>query len=196
MTSTDADPFSESLPADETPPGARRSNPLKTTIEWVLIVVAALVAAVLVKTFLFQPFYIPSESMEPTLLVDDRVLVNKLSRDPDRGDIVVFKRPVSQPEGPLNKDLIKRVIATGGDTVEGRDGRVWVNGSALNEPYLPEGSTTSSFEPVEVGAKQLWVMGDNRGNSSDSRAFGPIDKDSLVGRAFVLFWPIGDFKTL
>lgn len=186
--------------ADETPPGAsdRRhlSRPVRTAVEWVAIVAAALIAALLVKTFLFQPFYIPSPSMVPTLQVDNRVLVNKLDRDPERGRIFVFKRPSATTPTPLNKDLIKRVIGEPGDTVEGRDGRVFVNDEPLAEPYLPEGTTTSSFGPVTLTADQVWVMGDNRGGSLDSRGFGPIDKDSIVGRAFVLFWPLGDFKTL
>ena len=186
--------------ADETPPGAsaRRgvSRQLRTAVEWVAIVAAALLAALLVKTFLFQPFYIPSESMDPTLKVNDRVLVNKLDRDPERGRIFVFKRPSATTPTPLNKDLIKRVIGEPGDTVEGRDGTVFVNGRQLTEAYLPEGTTTTNFGPVELRANQVWVMGDNRGASMDSRTFGPIDKSSIVGRAFVLFWPPGDIKRL
>lgn len=186
--------------ADETPPGAppsrRVSRPVRTAIEWVLIVAVALLAALVVKTYLFQPFYIPSPSMVPTLQVDNRVLVNKLDRDPERGRIFVFKRPSATTPTPLNKDLIKRVIGEPGDTVEGREGQVFVNNEPLAEPYLPAGTTTSSFGPVTLSADQVWVMGDNRGGSLDSRGFGPIDKDSIVGRAFVLFWPLGDFKRL
>ncbi|MBW3668729.1 MAG: signal peptidase I [Actinobacteria bacterium] len=186
--------------ADETPPGAsdrrRLSRPVRTAAEWVAIVAAALIAALLVKTFLFQPFYIPSESMVPTLRINDRVLVNKLDRDPERGRIFVFKRPSATTATPMNKDLIKRVIGEPGDKVEGREGEVFVNDRPLPEPYLPEGTTTSSFGPVTLTAGQVWVMGDNRGASMDSRTFGPIEKDSIVGRAFVLFWPPGEFKTL
>ena len=186
--------------ADETPPGAsaRRgmSRQVRTAVEWVAIVAAALLAALLVKTFLFQPFYIPSESMVPTLQINDRVLVNKLDRDPERGRIFVFKRPSATTPTPMNKDLIKRVIGEPGDTVEGREGKVFVNGRELTEPYLPENTTTTSFGPVRLEAGQVWVMGDNRGASMDSRTFGPIDKSSIVGRAFVLFWPPGDFKRL
>lgn len=186
--------------ADETPPGTsdrrRLSRPVRTAVEWVVIVAAALIAALLVKTFLFQPFYIPSESMVPTLRINDRVLVNKLDRDPERGRIFVFKRPSATTPTPLNKDLIKRVIGEPGDKVEGREGQVFVNDRPVAEPYLPQGTATSSFGPVTLTADQVWVMGDNRGASMDSRTFGPIDKDSIVGRAFVLFWPPGELKTL
>lgn len=179
--------------ADETPPTSR---PLRTALEWVAIIAAALVAALAVKTWLVQPFYIPSPSMEPTLKVDDRVLVAKRSKDPGRGDIIVFSRPPGVAEGPHNKDLIKRVVALPGETVEGRDGKVVVNSSPLPETYLPDGTTTAPFPPQTVPPGHLWVMGDNRGNSSDSRVFGPIAKDLVVGRAFFLFWPLGDFGTL
>lgn len=184
-------------PADETPPGAEKpSNPVRTTVEWVAIIVAALLAALLVKTFLFQPFYIPSQSMEPTLRVNDRLLVNKLNRDPDRGEIVVFERPSGQAPGPTNKDLIKRVIALGSDTVEGRIDGVYVNGKKLDEPYVQKGPTTAPFAPVTVPDGHVWVMGDNRYNSQDSRVFGAIDEDLIVGRAFIRFWPLGDISLL
>ncbi|HVF75785.1 MAG TPA: signal peptidase I [Acidimicrobiales bacterium] len=180
--------------ADETPPS--RSRSLRTGLEWVAIIAGALLAALAVKTWLFQPFYIPSPSMHPTLKVDDRVLVAKRSTHPGRGDIVVFKRPPGVVEGPLNKDLIKRVIGLPGETVEGRDNQVFVNDRALTEPYLPERTVISDFSKTTLKQGQYWVMGDNRGNSQDSRVFGPIDQDLIVGRAFLLFWPLGDFGRL
>jgi signal peptidase I len=172
---------------------------MRTTLEWVGIVVGALVVALIVKSFLFQPFFIPSESMVPTLRVHDRLLVNKVSyklHDVHRGDIVVFERPPSEAVGPTNKDLIKRVVGLGGDTVEGRAGHVVVNGKDLKEPYLPKGTFTSDFGPVTVAKGSIWVMGDNRPNSRDSRFFGTIDQDLIVGRAFVRFWPVTDLSLL
>jgi signal peptidase I len=88
------------------------------------------------------------------------------------------------------------VIAVGGDTVEGRDGHVVLNGDELSEPYLPPGTQTSTFGPVQIPDGQIFVMGDNRGNSDDSRSFGPVDEDTVVGHAFVLVWPPSDFDTL
>lgn len=192
---------SEVLPVDEDdgapPPPPARPRWVKTAVEWVLIVGSALLAAFLIKTFLLQAFYIPSPSMEPTLNVDDRILVNKLSyrlHDVNRGDIVVFERPPN--EFGAVRDLVKRVIALPGETVEGREGQVFVDGAPLPEPYLPDGSTTGAFGPEVIPPDHYWVMGDNRGNSSDSRVFKSIDESRIIGRAFVRVWPVGDFGFL
>jgi signal peptidase I len=181
-------------PAEE--PLATRS--LKSTIEWIAIVGAALVFAFVIKTFLIQAFYIPSGSMEPTLDIGERVLVNKLSyklHEVHRGDVVVFNRPDGQAGGTQIKDLIKRVVAVGGETVETREGRIYVDGHALAEPYLPAGGAPGPpVTKLKIPADHLWVMGDNRDNSRDSRVFGPISENLLVGRAFVRIWPLGRFK--
>ncbi|MDQ1521577.1 MAG: signal peptidase [Actinomycetota bacterium] len=169
----------------------RRQRGRRQAIEWVLLIGAALVIALVIKTFLFQAFYIPSESMVPTLKVHDRVLVNKLSyklHPVHRSDIVVF----TKPKGELSniKDLVKRVVALPGETVEGRDGHVYVDGKRLDEPYLPPGITTQAFPARPIPSNAVWVMGDNRGQSEDSRVFGPILKSSIVGRVFVRIWPL------
>ncbi|MDP1806952.1 MAG: signal peptidase I, partial [Acidimicrobiales bacterium] len=144
-----------------------------------------------IKTFLLQAFYIPSLSMAPTLKVNDRVLVNKLSYDlhnVNRGDLVVFESPPN--EGSQTKDLIKRVIGLPGETVESRDGQILINGQVLEEPYLEPDVTTGPLEKVTVPAEHLWVMGDNRPNSRDSRFFGAIPESLVIGRAFVRVWPV------
>ncbi len=176
----------------------RRSSPLRGALEWVAILVGAVVVALVIKTFLFQAFYIPSVSMEPTLKVKDRVIVNKLSydfHDVHRGDIVVFKSPPGE-ESATVKDLIKRVIALPGETVEAHNGRVLINGQTLEEPYLVDGVTTGEMEPHTVPAGHVWVMGDNRPNSKDSRFFGSIDEDLIVGRAFIRVWPLPKLSLL
>jgi len=176
------------------------SSALRTAIEWVAVIVGALVVALLIKTFLLQAFYIPSESMEPTLEVGDRVLVNKLSYDfheVNRGDLVVFERPEADiANDEAIKDLIKRVIGLPGETVESIDGQVYIDGQPLDEPYLPEGVTTTSFGPVTVPDGHVFVMGDNRANSSDSRVFGPIPADLIIGRAFLRVWPLSQIGFL
>ncbi|MDQ1446435.1 MAG: signal peptidase [Acidimicrobiaceae bacterium] len=169
-------------------------NPTKVAVEWGAIIVAAIIAALIIKTFAFQAFYIPSESMDPTLKISDRVIVNKTSyklHDIHRGDIVVFSRPPAELGGdPSIKDLIKRVVALPGEKVEGREGHVWVNDKMLDEPYLPKTISTLDFPAQVVPEKSYWVMGDNRPRSKDSRFFGPIGKNLVVGRAFIRVWPI------
>ena len=153
----------------------------------------ALLSAFLIRTYVVQTFYIPSGSMHETLLEGDRVLVNKVSyhlHDIHRGDVVVFARP---PDFPVqDEDLIKRVVALPGETVEAHDRQVFVNGQPLTERYVEQRCAgTDDFARVTVPRHSLWVMGDNRCNSSDSRVFGPISRDLVVGRAFVLAWPFG-----
>ncbi len=177
---------------------SRPRSPLRGAVEWVAILVGAVLVALVIKTFLFQAFYIPSVSMEPTLKVKDRVIVNKLSydfHDVRRGDIVVFKNPPGE-ESATVKDLIKRVIALPGETVEAHGGRIQINGQNLKEPYLQDGVTTGEIQPHTVPPGHVWVMGDNRPNSKDSRYFGAIDEDLIVGRAFIRVWPIPKLSLL
>lgn len=175
------------------------------------LVLMAFVLALIIRTFLFQAFFIPSPSMEPTLIQGDRVLVNKVPyyfHDPRRGDIIVFSNP--NPEAtpdrgfvggffhwlfqglgfqqPENEDFIKRVVGLPGDVVEGMHGSVYVNGAKLIEPYLTQ--HTQPFPATTVPAGKLFVMGDNRGNSLDSRfGLGFVPIDNVIGKAFVKIWP-------
>jgi len=170
---------------------------VRVAFEWVGLVVLALIIALLIKTFLFQAFYIPSESMVPTLKVHDRVLVNKLSyklHPVHRDDIVVFKAPPGSDPGI--DDLVKRVIGLPGETVSGHGGHVYIDNKELNEPYLPKGMYTSDFPPVKIPPNSYWVMGDNRINSKDSRVFGTIAKNKIVGRVFVRIWPFSRLNFL
>ncbi|MEY2423969.1 MAG: signal peptidase [Acidimicrobiaceae bacterium] len=205
--------------AERDPSGLRRArrrhNSRRNAIEWVIVVAGALLVAIVIKTFLFQAFYIPSQSMEPTLKVGDRVLVNKLSyklHDVHRSDIVVFERPSTDPqtvEGcdgnpvtirPPNNaaevhDLIKRVVALGGDTIESRAGHIFLNGQELAEPYLAANVVTPVFDTfsspcIRVPKGDVFVLGDNRTDSSASNKFGPIPESLIVGRAFVRVWPL------
>jgi signal peptidase I len=175
------------------------------------LLLTALFIAVVIKTFLLQPFWIPSESMLPTIEVNDRVMVNKLAYrfgEPQRGDVVVFRDPREEqieesiPEAVIrsvleavgirtrgDEDLIKRVVGLPGETIEVRDNHVLVNGTAIEEAYLPEVFMPDE-PPITVGPEEVFVMGDNRDASFDSRRFGAIPLDDLVGEAFVTIWPI------
>lgn len=228
MAELSPDRFHEPPERDDAPPSPdaaeephKRGSFLR---ELPVLIVIAFVIALIIKTFLLQAFFIPSASMEPTLLIGDRVLVEKVGYrfgDADRGDVVVFEKdvgalinPAPEENDPFyvdivnafkelfgfptgdKQDFIKRVIGIGGDTVHGEDGEVFVNGEPIEEPYLADGVTTSDFGPVEVPEGTVFVMGDNRPNSDDSRSFGPIDESKVVGRAFLLIWPPADIGTL
>jgi len=176
-------------------------------VEWVLVIVGAILLALVVKVFLLQAFYIPSLSMYPTLREGDRVLVNKLSyrlHDVNRGDVIVFERPASETSSNI-PDLIKRVVGLPGESISFIDGAVYVDGKRLDESYLSDGTVTSSANapnkctteaPCVVPSGQVWVMGDNRSDSKDSRYFGSVDQSTIVGRAFVTVWPLGRFGLL
>ncbi len=192
----------------------QRSGALSFLWELPILVLVALVVAVIIKTFLFQAFFIPSGSMIPTLEISDRVLVNKLAYEfggePNRGDVIVFDSPFAAgnvEESLLQKvtrnvaealgmqtstseDLIKRVIAVGGDTIEVVDNQVVVNGIAIDEPYLAPTATMPDFGPEVVPEGYVFVMGDNRSRSQDSRRFGPVPVEDIIGRAFVRVWPV------
>ena len=187
---------------------ARRVGPTAASaIEWAAVIGGAVLLALVVKVFLLQAFYIPSESMFPTLSEDDRVLVNKMSYrigDPDRGDIVVFDRPEGANVSDIS-ELIKRIVGLPGEQIVIEGDHVFVDGRQLEEDYLPVGTATTTDEspykctrqdPCAVPEGYLWVMGDNRDDSQDSRWFGPIAEDTVVGRAFVVVWPLGRFEIL
>ena len=195
---------------DEKQPGL-----LAVLRETVVLVALAVLLAVVFKTFLVAAFYIPSGSMASTLNISDRVLVEKLSYrfgDIEHGDVVVFvhDEPGFEAPGPSNpvagffsslgqaigvvppsdRDFIKRVVGLPGDTINCHNGDLYRNGQPVKEDYLDPGTETQSCTRTIVGPGELFVMGDNRVNSQDSRTFGPIQRDDVVGRAFVRIWPL------
>jgi signal peptidase I len=204
-----AEPLPEE-PADELVEAAPANGGWRAFREWGLVIGIALAVALIIRTFAIAPFYIPSNSMFDTLAKRDRILVNKLSyrlHDVHRGDVVVFEKPPGVNFGDDNvEDLIKRVIGVPGDTLAFRDGSVFVNGAQLVEPYTDGVATDPPSEKVDpdqdgqivVPANEYFVMGDNRrsGQSFDSRYWGFVDDDLIVGRAFVLIWPKGHWSWL
>ncbi|QPK93762.1 signal peptidase I [Actinomyces sp. zg-332] len=199
-------------------------------LELLFYVVLAIIISVLIRAFVFQPFYIPSGSMENTLKINDTIAVNKLSTrfsNINRGDIVVFKDPgnwvssahagassngwfesilykVNLGYAPNDVFLIKRAIAIGGDTVEckGKGHPILVNGVPIKEEYLKESVASSTSFKVKVPKNRIWVMGDNRNNSGDSRYHqdngysGTVSVDNIVGKAFAVMWPISRMQIL
>ena len=181
-----------------------RSGRGRDILEWVVIIAFAVGVATLVRLFVVEPYIIPSESMLETIKVSDKVLGEKLTYrfgEPQQGDIVTF----TDPEDP-STTLIKRIIATPGQTVDLVDGQVVVDGEPLDEPYAVGESAPLIMQspsldepvsyPVTLGDDEYWVMGDNRENSLDSRYFGPIGRDAITSKAWVIFWPPGEWRTL
>jgi signal peptidase I len=188
-----------------TEPPPRSSRWLR---EGIVVVVVAVLVAVLLRTFVVQTFYIPSGSMEPTLQIGDRILVDKLSYDlhgVHRGDIVVFGRPPAENcGGPEVNDLVKRVVGLPGDVLTLSGGYVYVDGRRLDETWLPsseQGITTAgpagtSYDlahAYRVPANDYFVMGDNRTDSCDSRYWGPIRRSLIVGKVSLRVWPVTSF---
>jgi signal peptidase I len=172
---------------------ARRKRRRRAIIEWVVVIIVAVGVAVGMRTFVVQTFWIPSGSMEPTLMPHDRILVDKLSyhlHAVHRGDIIVFARPPGETLEPGVNDLVKRVIGLPDETISGQNGQVYINGKPLAEPWLPKGVVTSNFSPVHIPKGYYFVMGDNRGDSTDSRVFGPISGSLIVGRVVMRIWPL------
>jgi signal peptidase I len=212
-------------PADPSTATAERRRTTSFLAELPILLVVAFVLALLLRVFLVQAFFIPTESMVPTLEIGDRVMVNRLSYRwgaPARGDIIVFadeagaERNAQNPlvgglrslaaglglVPPSEEDFIKRVIGLPGETVEVREGAVFIDGEQLPEAAAPEGGYLSTRDesfmpPTVVPEGEYFVMGDNRPRSSDSRSLlGTIDREQIIGRAFVLMWPFDRAATL
>lgn len=148
----------------------------------------AVILAVLIRLFIFQPFYIPSGSMEPNLQIGDRIIVSKLTyafSEPKRGDVIVFKFPLDP-----SRDFVKRAVALSGETVEIRDSVLYIDGQPLPEEYLPESLQFGDYGPREIPADNYLMLGDNRNSSDDSRMWGPLPEEYIVGKAFVIYWPL------
>lgn len=181
----------EPLSVDAVRERFRRDATFRSRVEWAGAGVAMLVLYVVLRSFVMESYSIPTASMAPYLDPGDRVLVSKLSyhlHDVNRGDVIVFDAP--DRAAAIGADrLVKRVIALPGETVESKDGKVFVNDEPLAEGYLPNATRTENVARQTVPADSFWVMGDNRANSADSRFFGPITGNSIVGRAFFHLWP-------
>ncbi|HLO86508.1 MAG TPA: signal peptidase I [Nostocaceae cyanobacterium] len=163
----------------------------------ITLIAIALVLAILIRTFVAEPRLIPSESMFPTLHTGDRLVVEKVSyrfQPPKHGDIVVFQSPEElQRRGyPKTQAFIKRVIATPGEVVSVAQGKVYLNGQPLTEDYIAE-PALQPFPPVKVPEGRFFVMGDNRNDSNDSRYWGFLPQENIIGRATFRFWPLDRF---
>lgn len=182
------------LHVGENPPRKTRSRS-RTVLEWLIVVVAAVLVSLLVRTYVFQTFFIPSGSMEPTLQIGDRIMVSKLSVEfgtIQRGDILVFKAPpgVRSDCGDNVTDLVKRVIGLPGDHLTSKGNTIYVNGQPLKQPWTHYEPIFRHIGKVTVPANHYFMMGDNEPNSCDSRWWGSIPRSSVIGKAFLRFWPL------
>ena len=180
-----------------------KEKTLKNLKEWAIIIAVAAVVWFLLTRFVVFTCHVPTPSMVPTIQLEDHIVVDRLfykMGSLQRGDIIVFKAP----EHPgIEKDkwgelMVKRLIGLPGETVEWKNGYVWIDGQALNEPYVidPEGRTIGWFGPVTVPEGSYFVMGDNRENSGDSRSWGVLDQKRVEGRVWIRYWPFDRFGGL
>ena len=187
-------PRVDRMSPEKAAPAAKETSTVRWLLETAVLVGLAFLLAQGIKTFIVQPYIVPTGSMIPTIELKDRVLAEKISyrfREPEQGEIVVFENPDSSD--PVAKILIKRVIAVGGQTVDLKDGKVYVDGEELSEPYV-HGKVTDPGTvplPIDIPPGYVWLMGDNRPNSGDSRFFGPQPTSAVDGRAFFTYWPPG-----
>ncbi len=175
-------------------PRSKRRGFVWTLLEVLLIVAVAFGIAMLVQAFLLKPYAVHQESMEPTLREGDRILLSRLTyhfREPRAGDVVVFNSPFDEED-----DLVKRVVAVAGDRVAVRAGDLYVNGSVVVEPYLADQDFAGEMAEQVVPTGDVFVMGDNRDVSGDSRAFGPVSTEDIIGEALCVYWPIGRWRGL
>ncbi len=172
-------------------PAESKKSVFAEMMESVLI---AVLLAVIIRLFILAPFYIPSGSMEPALLIGDQIIVSKIAYrigEPQRSDIIVFR----YPRDP-SRDYVKRLIGLSGETVVLRNNRLYINGQEMPEKYLPAGLRFDDFGPVRVPQGTYLMLGDNRRNSEDSRVWGPLPKEYIVGKALFIYWPLSQVRLL
>jgi signal peptidase I len=205
----DLDEQAAGAPSQDVEPAVPAEDEHQRSSRWIIeligVVAVAVVIAILLRTFVVATYSIPSGSMEPTLQVGDRIVVDKLAyhlHGISRGDIVVFSTPPAENcAGPPVSDLVKRVIGLSGETISLSNGRVFIDGHLLAEPWLPPSAQTqtqpgpsgapySLHQPYRVPAGDVYVMGDNRTFSCDSRYWGPVVKSTIVGKVDLRIWPL------
>ena len=195
--------FESREPSDETASSSteERRSPGRAIIEWGVVIVLALLAAFVIRTFVFQTFFIPSGSMEPTLQIGDRIIVSKLSyhlHDPHRGDIVVFHAPPAEAtvcSDPSIKDLVKRIIGLPGETISSHGNSILINGKIIAQPWFPPTPPGPAIEPTKIPEGSYFMMGDNRSNSCDSRNWGTLPRGDIIGHVVFRIWPLSRIGT-
>ncbi|NLL52931.1 MAG: signal peptidase I [Peptococcaceae bacterium] len=169
---------------------------LKSLLEWVIIIAVAFLLSLVIRNFVIDTRIVPTGSMLPTIQLDDRLIVDRLFYKFDtinRGDIVVFKS--TKDMIPEDEDLVKRAIGLPGEEVQIKNGKVYINGQALYEPYIAE-APIYEYGPVTVPANSYFMLGDNRNDSKDSHVWGFVDSDLILGRVWIRYWPLDRFGSI
>jgi len=161
-------------------------------VGWIVVIVIAAAVSVVLRAFVVQTFFVPSASMEPTLQIGDRILVQKFGFSLQLGAIVVFDHPKRDLEPPLNEDLVKRIIGLPGETIWSKGNTIYIDGKPLKEPWLPPGTTLGvPIVRQTIPAGDYFMMGDNRSESDDSRDWGPLPARLIIGKVLVVIWRHG-----
>jgi signal peptidase I len=185
--------------------GAQKENYLHYLKETAILIASALIMAYLFKTFFFQPFKVEMSSMSPTILSGERIIVSKMTYklgEPQMGDVITFYSPEQAREALLfgiipvkqKKILVKRIIAVEGDKIAFKTGKLFINKRSVGEFYLKSNDSSSNMPETIIPKDDVFVAGDNRNNSKDSRMFGPIEKESIIGKALFIYWPLDSAK--
>jgi signal peptidase I len=180
-------------PSEPTPAPSTAKRRQRVVIEWVVIILIAVLASILVRTFVFETYFIPSASMEPTLMIGDRIIVDKLAVDfgtIHTGDIIVFKAPANENCGTKVDDLVKRVIGVPGDHLTSKGNTIYINGKPLKITWSHYEPLGTPIGKVTVPANQYYVMGDNYPDSCDSRFWGTVPRSDIIGKVFLRIWPL------
>ena len=185
-------------PTQHVPADKRVRSPKKSFVEWLLVLIAALLVSFAVRTYVFQTFLIPSRSMKPTLYIGNRILVDKLSVEfgsINIGDMLVFKAPLDVPKDcndPVT-DLVKRVIGVPGDILSSKGNTIYVNGNALKENWSHYEPLGIAIKNITVPAGRYYMMGDNHSDSCDSRIWGTVPRSDIIGKVFLKIWPLSQW---
>jgi signal peptidase I len=201
-TPTTSDDVTAATEPAEPPVGApttsrqRLRRGTRTLLEWAAVLGVALIVAFLVRTYVIQTYFIPSISMEPTLEVGDHILVLKAAytfTSPAIGDVIVFKAPTQEHDAcqdPEVQDLVKRIVALPGDDIRSVGATIYVNGKVLSQPWKHTEALGMAIHNQRIAANHYFVMGDNRPESCDSRVWGTVPRDDIIGKAVLIFWPL------
>ncbi len=189
----------EAAATESTAEAPHSRSPWRWLIEWIAVIAVAALLAVGVRTFVLQTFFIPSGSMEPTLMIGDRILVFKLAytfSSPQTGDVVVFKAPPDEHCGPPVSDLVKRIVGLPGQWISSRGNTIFINHRPLHQTWSHWNPLGTQIVPQRIAPDHYFMLGDNHNNSCDSRYWGTLPGSDIIGKVILKIWPLSQFGTI